>query len=85
MVSEQHITMAAKLYKMRVTAIRLFREEYKAKTAPYRGFIEKRSAETKKEYLEAAISIAEDVKDVDDSGVATMLIFSAAIDLIENK
>lgn len=85
MITEQHITLTAKLYKMRVTAQRLFGEDYKSKTSSYKAYIKEKASELQKDLLEVAIDLANEVKDVDDSGVGTMLIFSAAIDLIENK
>ena len=85
MISKQHVMLTAKLYKMRVAAQKLFGEKYKSKTAPYRAYIEKKTVESKKNHLEVAIDLATEVKSVDDSGIGTMLIFAAAIDLIENK
>jgi len=82
MSSEQLIKISAKLYQCRDTARRFFREEYKEKIEPYIGLIKTVSRENNIDTLNAVIKIAL-LDSMQDNGMAQMLLFAAAVEIIE--
>ncbi len=81
---EDQIKLAAKLYKCRDTAKKLYGDHYQEKIEGYKRFI--KAVMIKHNYtheLTAAMRLIEDCKDMDGAGMATMNILAAAIELIE--
>lgn len=80
---EQQIKLAAKIYKCRDTAKALYGDNYQAKIAEYKGFIQAYMARHKVGELEAAMGLAKIAKGDDGEGLAVMNLIAAAAELIE--
>lgn len=83
MKGEQLVSMAAKLYKCRRAAKTLFGDEYAAKIEPYKKMIRGEMPKHNNDELSTAVSMAHEIKDMDDNGVISMLILAAAVEIIE--
>ena len=87
MIGEDKIKLAAKLYKCRDTAKRLYGDQYKSKMVEYGKII---TAAMKKHKLdsevEAAMKIIEEAATTekhDGSGITIMNLLAAAVEMIE--
>lgn len=80
------IDSALKMCRLRDSAKRFYREGYEEHVGNYRNYI--KACMIKHNIcsiLEAAIKMADDIKDVEGADIGTMCIFSAALDLIESE
>ena len=83
MISEKHITIAAKLYEMRSTAKRLFAEKYDDRVAPYRDLLRKISKVDGTSDAQACIKAMKAAAD-QHNGMDMMLFGAAFVEMSEN-
>jgi len=81
-MNEQHIKMAAKLYKCRDAAKSLYGDGYKDRLKVYTNVIQGHMKKFNLDVLPSVIEIC-NFKSVRDDGTAQMLFLAAAIELIE--
>lgn len=83
-MNENHITLAAKLYKCRNTCIRLWGKDWKKQVEFHTNLIK---AAMKKHNLKneiaAAIKLAKEAENEDGADVFTMKLLAAAVELVE--
>lgn len=79
---EKQIKVAAKLYQCRDTAKRFFAAEYQEKLKPYTRLIQQVMAANKEDELKAAMRIVK-LETIADNGMAQILTFAAAVELVE--
>lgn len=79
MITEQHIKTAAKLYQMRDTAKRFFKEEWPDKMREWRSVIEAVMRREKIDELEAAMKICKDA----NHGFTTIIVMATVCEMIE--
>ena len=81
---EQQIKMAAKLYQCRDSAKKLYGADYQSKIADYKRYIQACMIKHNyKDEITAAMRLITDCKDLDGSGIGTMNILAACVELIE--
>ena len=81
-MNEQHIKLAAKLYKCRDTAKALFKDEYNEKLRTYKNVIQAHMAKFNIDVLPSVLEICS-AESVRENGMATMLFMAAAVELTE--
>jgi hypothetical protein len=77
------IQMTAKLYDMSDTAKKFFGVKYKEAIIPYQTLMLEYMNKSGKSELEAAIELVQ-LESVKDNAMGQMMIFAAAVDLINN-
>lgn len=78
----KQLQVAAKLEQCRDTAKRFFRGEYEAKLKPYTALLKAHMKQSGKDELHSVIELVQ-LDSISENGMAQMLFFSAAIELIE--
>ena len=78
----KEIQIAAKLSNIRDTAKRFFGNEFKAKLEPYTKLISDYMKQSGKDELHSVMELVQ-LDSVRDNGMAQMLFFSAAVEMIE--
>jgi hypothetical protein len=81
-MTEQHIKLAAKLYKCRDAAKALHRYDYHEKLLPYKNVINQHMDKFKLDVLPSVIEIC-NFESVRNNGMAEMLFMAAAVEIIE--
>lgn len=83
MNSEQMISTAHRLYEMRRTLRALFGERYDEVVSPYGKTIRQVATQRGINEIEAAIRMAQEMKEVNPDPMITMCLMAAAVDLVE--
>ena len=81
-MTEQHIKLAAKLYRCRDTAKRFFGVEFQDKIHPYKQIISGVAKDKKIDEIDAVMQICED-ETIKNSGWTVVLLMAAAVELVE--
>jgi len=78
----KEIKIAARLYEIRDTAKRFFKEEFKSKLEPYTALILVHMKKSGKDELCAAMDLLQ-LESVQGNGMAQMLFIAAVVEMIE--
>lgn len=79
-IIEKHLNVASKLYECRRTAKMLYKEEWPAKFAEYKAYIQAAMKKHNEDELKATLRLGNLVS---DNGMAVMLLMAACVEIIE--